>query len=65
LQDWDALEGNLLLHGREQAQQAEAKAKQAEATAEQAEAKAAQERRKNEQLMAKLRELGVDPESLP
>lgn len=61
---WDA-EGNLLLHGREQAQQAEAKAKQAEAKAEQAEAKAAQERRKNAQLMAKLRELGVDPESLP
>jgi Uma2 family endonuclease len=60
---WDAT-GNLLLHGEEQAKQAEAKAEQAEAKAEQAEAKAEQERQKNEQLMAKLRELGVDPESL-
>ncbi|MDB9495242.1 Uma2 family endonuclease [Spirulina major CS-329] len=46
---WDA-EGHLLLYGREQAKQAKAEAEQ--------------ERQKNERLRAKLRELGVDPDTL-
>ncbi|NEO85073.1 MAG: Uma2 family endonuclease [Spirulina sp. SIO3F2] len=53
---WDTA-GNLLLTGPEQAKQERQKAEAAQIEAE-------QERQKNMQLMAKLRELGVDPEAL-
>ncbi|MGB7443853.1 MAG: Uma2 family endonuclease [Coleofasciculaceae cyanobacterium] len=53
---WD-LEGNLLLWSSEQAQQERQRAEQERQRAE-------QERQKAEKLAAKLRELGVDPDSL-
>ncbi|MGB0564674.1 MAG: Uma2 family endonuclease [Spirulinaceae cyanobacterium] len=53
---WDAA-GNLLPTGQEQAELERKRAEQAETVA-------AQERHKKEQLAAKLRELGVDPEAL-
>lgn len=60
---WDAA-GNLLLTGEERASVEASRADQAQARADQEQARADQEQQKNERLMAKLRELGVDPDTL-
>ncbi|MGB8703342.1 MAG: hypothetical protein WCD18_28325, partial [Thermosynechococcaceae cyanobacterium] len=68
---WWTQNGDLLLWGREQAQQAEAQAEQAQAQAEQAQvqaeqaqAQAEQERNRAERLAAYLRSQGIDPEAI-
>lgn len=67
---WDA-QGNLLLWSEEQTeaerQRAEAESQRAEAEsqrAEEAQALLAQERERSQSLLAKLREMGIDPEQL-
>ncbi|MGH9837131.1 MAG: Uma2 family endonuclease [Blastocatellia bacterium] len=68
---WETLDGRLLPakdevaeQERERANQAEERARQEQERAEQAEAQAKQEQERAELLAAKLRELGIDPESL-
>ena len=55
---------NVIQQERQRAQQAEQRAQQAEQRAQQAEQQAEQERRLREELMARLRERGIDPNAL-
>lgn len=59
---WETLDGVLLLAPQERAKQAEAKAQQAEIKAQQALSAADYQHQRAEQLAAKLRALGIDPD---
>ncbi len=59
---WCDRDGNLVLSGTEQAQQAEERAREAEARARQATEEAERQRLENERLRAQLRALGANPE---
>jgi Uma2 family endonuclease len=68
---WADLEGNLLPTGRElanqaqqEAQQAQQEAQQAQQEAQQAQQEAQQVQEKNSRLAAKLREMGIDPDTV-
>lgn len=61
---WWSASGDLLLAGEERAEQAQAIAEQERSKAEQAQAVAEQERQQKEKLATKLRELGIDPDTL-
>ena len=58
---WIDSEGNLLLTGKERAEQERQRAEQERQRAEQERQRAEQERQRAEALAAKLRELGIDP----
>jgi hypothetical protein len=59
---WDD-QGNLLLTGAERAEREQQRADQAEARAARAESLVEQERRRSQQLAARLRALGIDPDA--
>jgi hypothetical protein len=61
---WATLDGILLPTERESAEEAQQKAEEAQQKAEEAQQKAEEAEEKAERLAAKLRELGINPESL-